>query len=69
DAPYLATVPFRGKRNEPAFVVRVAETLAEICGQTVEEIGKLTTANFRRLFALENQESGEARFARRETPR
>jgi len=69
DAPYLAPVPFRGKRNEPAFVVRVAETLAEICGQTVEEIGKLTTSNFRRLFALENQESGEARFARRETPR
>ena len=57
DSPYLAPVPFRGKRNEPAFVVRVAETLAEIRGQTVEEIGELTTANFRRLFALENQES------------
>jgi TatD DNase family protein len=53
DAPYLAPVPFRGKRNEPAFVVRVAETLAEIRGQTVEEIGELTTANFRRLFSLE----------------
>ena len=50
DAPYLAPVPFRGKRNEPAFVVRVAETLAEIRGQKVEEIGELTTANFRRLF-------------------
>ena len=54
DAPYLAPVPFRGKRNEPAFVVRVAETLAEIRRQKVEEIGELTTANFRRLFKLEN---------------
>ncbi|MEE2840319.1 MAG: TatD family hydrolase [Acidobacteriota bacterium] len=53
DAPYLAPVPFRGKRNEPAFVVRVAETLAEVRSQTVEEIAELTTANFRRLFALE----------------
>ncbi|MEE8349214.1 MAG: TatD family hydrolase [Acidobacteriota bacterium] len=53
DAPYLAPVPFRGKRNEPALVVRVAETLAEIRGMTVEEIGELTTANFRRLFALD----------------
>ena len=50
DAPYLAPVPFRGKRNEPAWVVRVAETLAAIRGQTVEEIGELTTANFERLF-------------------
>jgi TatD DNase family protein len=54
DAPYLAPVPFRGKRNEPAFVVRVAETLAEIRGQTVKEIGELTTANFRQLFLLED---------------
>jgi TatD DNase family protein len=53
DSPYLAPVPFRGKRNEPAFVVKVAERLAEIRGQTIKEIGELTTANFRRLFSLE----------------
>lgn len=50
DAPYLAPVPYRGKRNEPSFVVKVAETLAEIKGLTVEEIGKITTQNYEELF-------------------
>jgi len=49
DAPYLAPVPHRGKRNEPAFVVHTARKLAELRGQPAEEIAAATTANFRRL--------------------
>jgi TatD DNase family protein len=50
DAPYLAPAPFRGKPNEPAFVVRTAARLAEVKGVSAEEVGRVTTANFRRLF-------------------
>ena len=52
DAPYLAPVPHRGKENQPAFVVEVAKHLASIRGQSVEEIAKLSTDNFNRLFKL-----------------
>ncbi len=51
DCPYLAPVPHRGKRNEPAFVVETAKRLAEVRGTTAEAISTLTTANFDRLFA------------------
>jgi len=50
DAPYLAPVPFRGKRNEPAWVAHTAAVLAEVRGMTRESVAELTTANFRRLF-------------------
>jgi TatD DNase family protein len=50
DAPYLAPVPFRGKRNEPAHVRHTAQVLAEVRGLCPETIHDLTTANFRRLF-------------------
>ncbi|MGC1784863.1 MAG: TatD family hydrolase [Acidobacteriaceae bacterium] len=50
DAPFLAPVPHRGKRNEPALVRNVAEKLAEIRGLDYETIALTTTANFRRLF-------------------
>ena len=50
DSPYLAPVPHRGRRNEPAFVVEVAETLARIRGTTLEQIGAQTSTNFHRLF-------------------
>jgi TatD DNase family protein len=46
DCPYLAPVPYRGKRNEPAFVVEVARRLAEVRGITLEAIGEVTTRNF-----------------------
>jgi TatD DNase family protein len=49
DSPYLAPVPRRGKRNEPAFVVETAKKLAEIRGTTVEDIASVTTRNFERL--------------------
>ena len=52
DAPYLAPVPYRGKQNQPAYVVEVAKQLASIRGQSVEEIAKLSTDNFKRLFQI-----------------
>ncbi len=51
DCPYLAPVPMRGRRNEPAYVVHVAEKLAEIKGVSKEEIENATTDNFFRLFS------------------
>jgi len=50
DSPFLAPVPHRGKRNEPAYVVRVVETLADIHGVEAREIARRTTANFHTLF-------------------
>jgi TatD DNase family protein len=50
DSPYLAPVPFRGKRNEPAWVAHTAAVLAQVRGMTPEAVADLTTANFRRLF-------------------
>lgn len=50
DAPYLAPVPFRGKRNEPAYVAHTARVLAEVKEMAPEMLADLTTANFRRLF-------------------
>ena len=50
DSPYLAPVPFRGKRCEPAMVAHTARVLAETRGMTPEALADLTTANFHRLF-------------------
>ncbi len=50
DAPYLAPVPNRGKRNEPAFVAHTAACVAELKGVSAEELGRITTENFHRLF-------------------
>jgi len=55
DSPFLAPVPHRGKRNEPAFVIQVARQLGEIRGVSTEEIGLQTTKNFYRFFGLKNQ--------------
>lgn len=51
DAPYLAPPPYRGKRNEPAYVVHTARVGAETFGMTEAEFAALTTANFDRLFS------------------
>jgi TatD DNase family protein len=53
DAPYLAPVPRRGKRCEPAFVAHTAARLAEVRGTSPAEIDRITSANARRLFALD----------------
>ncbi len=52
DCPFLAPVPWRGKRNEPAWVRATAEKVAEVWGATLEVVGEITTANARRLFRL-----------------
>lgn len=52
DSPYLAPIPHRGKRNEPAYVTETARQLGELRGQTAEEMGRLTTQNFQRFFSL-----------------
>jgi TatD DNase family protein len=52
DSPYLAPVPHRGKRNEPAYVVETARKLSEIKGQTPEKIGEQTSRNFYKFFKL-----------------
>jgi TatD DNase family protein len=52
DAPYLAPVPHRGKRNEPAFVAATVARLAELRATTTERMAELTAANARRLFGL-----------------
>ena len=49
DCPYLAPVPMRGKRNEPAFMVETVRRLAEVRGVTPEVIARQTTHNFERL--------------------
>jgi TatD DNase family protein len=54
DSPYLAPVPHRGKRNEPAFVTFVGSALAEACGRNVDEISQATAATARRVFRLPN---------------
>lgn len=52
DAPYLAPKPFRGKRNESAYVVKVAEKLAEVYDTSVEEIAEITTENALEIFQI-----------------
>jgi len=50
DCPYLAPAPYRGKRNEPSFVVHTARMVAQLKGITVDEVAEKTTGNFFRLF-------------------
>lgn len=52
DCPWLAPVPYRGKENQPAYVVEVAHQLAELHDMSYEEVAKQTTENFYRLFPL-----------------
>ncbi len=52
DCPYLTPEPFRGRRNEPAYVKHVAEKIARIKGLTLEEVARVTTANARKIYRL-----------------
>lgn len=64
DSPYLAPVPYRGKPNEPAWVVEVAQCIADARGISVDEVAMQTTANFYRLFrAAAPEPSAETREA------
>lgn len=52
DAPYLTPEPFRGKRNEPAYLVYTAQRVAEVRGVSLEDVARITTLNARRLFRI-----------------
>jgi TatD DNase family protein len=52
DSPYLAPVPFRGKRNESKYLTKIAEKIAEIKNMTIKEIAEITTANAKKLFHI-----------------
>jgi TatD DNase family protein len=52
DAPYLAPVPYRGQRNEPAYIPIIASRIAEITGKTLQEVAYVTTENAMKLFKL-----------------
>ena len=52
DAPFLAPAPYRGKRNEPAYIPIIAEKVAELCGLSTEEVADVTTKNALKLFNL-----------------
>ena len=60
DSPYLAPQPYRGKRNEPAYVVEVAKTLAAVRNLPPDKFAAATTANFRRLFRITRPDVSEA---------
>ena len=53
DCPYMAPEPFRGKRNDPGYIYRMAEKLAEVRGLSVEEIQAITTENGKRLYRID----------------
>ncbi len=52
DTPYLAPVPFRGRDNEPAYVIKIAELLASLWSEPLERVAEETTANFERAFGV-----------------
>jgi TatD DNase family protein len=52
DAPFLAPIPYRGKRNEPAYVIETAKAIAELRSLAYEEVGRITSENFKRLFNM-----------------
>ncbi len=58
DAPDMTPEPYRGRDNEPAFLVEVARKVAEIKGMDIEEVGRITTGNAERIFGLKAKGSG-----------
>jgi len=55
DSPFLAPVPFRGKRNEPSYVRYIAEKIAQVKGITIDNLAEITSENAKNLFRLNNQ--------------
>jgi TatD DNase family protein len=64
DSPYLAPQPFRGKRNEPAYVLEVAKALANVRDLDLQETAATTSENFRRFFRLPRPDASSAVFSR-----
>jgi len=60
DSPYLAPVPYRGKRNQPAYVPHVAAEIARLRGLTPEEVALATSSNFFRLFRIDSETESHA---------
>lgn len=56
DAPYLAPVPYRGKRNEPSYTKLVAEKIASLLGMSLEEVAMITTQNAEKLFGIKEND-------------
>lgn len=52
DAPFLAPVPYRGKRNEPAYIIHIAEVIAKLRGVSMEEVARVTSENAEKLFGI-----------------
>ncbi len=52
DCPYMAPVPYRGKRNHPGYIPQIAERLSELWGTTPEEVGRITTNNAKAFFGI-----------------
>jgi len=67
DSPYLAPVPYRGKRNEPSYVVKVAEKIAELKGLSVEDVARITTMNSEKLFRIGALEKAEIAYKIRDS--
>jgi TatD DNase family protein len=68
DAPYLAPEPFRGKRNEPVYLIHTARAIAELRGITLEDVARITTLNAKRLFGIGGMpEEGEIAYRIRES--
>ena len=63
DSPYLAPVPHRGSRNEPAHIPLIAQKIADLQGQTIEEVARMTSCNVHDLFGIGEK---EIRLSRRE---
>jgi TatD DNase family protein len=57
DSPYLAPIPYRGKINEPAWVAKVGEFIAELKGVEIQELAKKTSSNFYECFQLDRKYS------------
>ena len=68
DCPYLAPEPFRGKRNEPAFMLKTAEKVAELKGLSLEDVARITSFNARLLFGVGEEIPGEKSFTPSGTP-
>jgi len=52
DSPYLAPKPYRGKRNESAYIIKVAEKLSELYNISIEEVAKITTENSKTILGI-----------------